>query len=253
VPAKTSHESESGQGVLEPSYSRQTTFTPEPCGTRASRATARAAPPLAAADSVAPTTLTPYARRGRHQFGSNTCVDRQDRQRPRSGVTATLSQPLTRTRRVRARVQVRSIPAQSVFGQASCPAASAARAASGSGTVITNDCSHHDERPCPLVPPLGKRIGCVNWCCRMPADHPAGKGERVQLRFFNHSMMFHPMHLHGHTFALTRSGLRKDTVIVRPMQTVTVDLDATNPGQWMAHCHNIYHAERGMMTMLTYQ
>jgi FtsP/CotA-like multicopper oxidase with cupredoxin domain len=82
---------------------------------------------------------------------------------------------------------------------------------------------------------------------------PVRQGERVQLRFSNRSMMFHPMHLHGHTFALTDSGLRKDTVIVRPMQTVSVDLDADNPGQWMTHCHNIYHAERGMMTTLTYQ
>jgi FtsP/CotA-like multicopper oxidase with cupredoxin domain len=82
---------------------------------------------------------------------------------------------------------------------------------------------------------------------------PVRRGERVRLQFFNHSMMFHPMHVHGHTFALAGSGLRKDTVIVRPMQTVAVDLDADNPGQWMTHCHNLYHAERGMMTMLTYQ
>src|SRR5450755_1149865 len=58
-------------------------------GTRASRATARAAPPWAAADSVAPTTSTPYARRGRNQLGSNTSVAPQDRHRPRSGVTST--------------------------------------------------------------------------------------------------------------------------------------------------------------------
>lgn len=32
------------------------------------------------------------------------------------------------------------------------------------------------------------------------------QGERVRLRFVNRSMMFHPMHVHGHTFALTRGG-----------------------------------------------
>jgi multicopper oxidase len=78
-------------------------------------------------------------------------------------------------------------------------------------------------------------------------------GERVQLRFTNMSMMFHPMHVHGHTFAVTGSGVRKDTVIIRPMQTLTVELDADNPGQWAAHCHNIYHAESGMMTTLSYR
>jgi FtsP/CotA-like multicopper oxidase with cupredoxin domain len=37
------------------------------------------------------------------------------------------------------------------------------------------------------------------------------------------------------------------------MQTVLVDLDATNPGQWMTHCHNAYHGEAGMMTTLSYR
>jgi FtsP/CotA-like multicopper oxidase with cupredoxin domain len=56
------------------------------------------------------------------------------------------------------------------------------------------------------------------------------QGERVQLRFRNMSMMFHPMHVHGHTFAVNANGVRKDTVIVRPMQTVVADLDANKPG-----------------------
>ena len=79
------------------------------------------------------------------------------------------------------------------------------------------------------------------------------QGERVQLRFRNMSMMFHPMHVHGHTFAMNTNGVRKDTVIVRPMQTIVADLDANNPGQWATHCHNIYHAEAGMMTTLSYR
>ena len=80
-------------------------------------------------------------------------------------------------------------------------------------------------------------------------------GERVRLQFVNRTTMFHPMHLHGHTFAVAGggAGARKDTVIVLPNQSVTVDLDATNPGQWMTHCHNIYHAETGMMVTLAYQ
>jgi FtsP/CotA-like multicopper oxidase with cupredoxin domain len=79
------------------------------------------------------------------------------------------------------------------------------------------------------------------------------QGERVRLRFVNQSMMFHPMHVHGHTFAMAKGGARKDTVIVRPMTTVDVDLEADNPGQWATHCHNIYHAETGMMTALSYR
>jgi FtsP/CotA-like multicopper oxidase with cupredoxin domain len=83
------------------------------------------------------------------------------------------------------------------------------------------------------------------------------KGERVRLVFDNRSTMFHPMHLHGHTFQVRQAGRqlpgpRKDTVIVRPGERVTVDFDAANPGRWMLHCHNAYHQAGGMMSELTY-
>jgi FtsP/CotA-like multicopper oxidase with cupredoxin domain len=79
------------------------------------------------------------------------------------------------------------------------------------------------------------------------------KGERVRIRMTNMTMMSHPMHIHGHTWGLPGSGgLRKDTVLVLPMQSIEADLQADNPGTWMYHCHNIYHAELGMMTTLRY-
>jgi FtsP/CotA-like multicopper oxidase with cupredoxin domain len=31
-----------------------------------------------------------------------------------------------------------------------------------------------------------------------------------------------------------------------------VELIADNPGQWAPRCHNIYHAEAGMVTTLNY-
>ncbi len=77
-------------------------------------------------------------------------------------------------------------------------------------------------------------------------------GERVEVTFVNETMMWHPMHIHGHTFQVGAAGARKDTVIVRPMQSVTVFFDADNPGQWLFHCHNAYHAERGMMGVFSY-
>ncbi|MGZ8177621.1 multicopper oxidase family protein [Williamsia sp. SKLECPSW1] len=81
-------------------------------------------------------------------------------------------------------------------------------------------------------------------------------GQRARMTVTNNTMMWHPMHLHGHTFQVRRPdgtpGPRKDTVIVRPMQRVTVDLAADNPGQWMLHCHNGYHQDAGMMTRLDY-
>jgi multicopper oxidase len=82
------------------------------------------------------------------------------------------------------------------------------------------------------------------------------QGQRATLTFTNTSMMWHPMHLHGHTFQVVKTdgspGARKDTVIVLPMQRLTVQLHADNPGTWMFHCHNTYHMEAGMMNSLNY-
>ncbi len=82
------------------------------------------------------------------------------------------------------------------------------------------------------------------------------QGQRARLTFTNMTMMWHPMHLHGHTFQVVNadgtSGPRKDTAIVKPMESVAVDLVADNPGSWMLHCHNGYHQESGMMTRLDY-
>ncbi|TFD05596.1 MULTISPECIES: multicopper oxidase family protein [unclassified Cryobacterium] len=79
-----------------------------------------------------------------------------------------------------------------------------------------------------------------------------GLDERVQVKMVNDTSMWHPMHLHGHSFQLSNNGARKDTVIVRPKETVTFEFDADNPGQWIAHCHNAYHAERGMIGLFSY-
>ena len=82
------------------------------------------------------------------------------------------------------------------------------------------------------------------------------QGQRPRLTLSNQTDMWHPMHLHGHTFQLVRPdgrpGARKDTVIVKPRTTMALDLLADNPGVWMLHCHNGYHSESGMMTRLEY-
>ncbi|CAM4176869.1 Copper resistance protein A precursor [Mycobacterium basiliense] len=81
-------------------------------------------------------------------------------------------------------------------------------------------------------------------------------GERPTLMFDNTTMMYHPIHLHGHTFQIIKAdgtpGARKDTVIVLPKQQLRAILVADNPGWWALHCHNSYHREAGMMTLLNY-
>jgi FtsP/CotA-like multicopper oxidase with cupredoxin domain len=96
----------------------------------------------------------------------------------------------------------------------------------------------------------GKRFDMSN-----PAASPlrVKEGERVRLDFVNTTTMWHPMHLHGHTYQLGTGGPRKDTTIVLPKTTVSVFFDADNPGQWMLHCHNAYHGEAGMMALVAYQ
>ncbi|HEU4542762.1 MAG TPA: multicopper oxidase family protein [Jiangellaceae bacterium] len=84
---------------------------------------------------------------------------------------------------------------------------------------------------------------------------PVHEGERVRLVLENDTMMWHPMHLHGQPFQVQVAGGGgpvKDTVNVAPMDQVTVDFVADNPGTWMLHCHNVYHAETGMHTLINY-
>ncbi|MGA5506168.1 multicopper oxidase family protein [Streptomyces umbrinus] len=88
-----------------------------------------------------------------------------------------------------------------------------------------------------------------------PATNPIliEEGQRVRLDFVNTTDMWHPMHLHGHTYQLGGFGPRKDTAIVLPKKRLSVFFDADNPGQWMLHCHNAYHAEAGMMANVAYR
>ncbi|MFI6935873.1 multicopper oxidase family protein [Streptomyces sp. NPDC050287] len=105
-------------------------------------------------------------------------------------------------------------------------------------------------------------MGKYNWAIngtpfdmRNPQARPilVEEGRRVRLDFVNDTDMWHPMHLHGHTYQLGASGPRKDTAIVLPKKKLSVFFDADNPGQWMLHCHNAYHGEAGMMANVAYR
>ena len=89
-------------------------------------------------------------------------------------------------------------------------------------------------------------------------DWVFGAGDQVKIRLVNEMNsdhpMHHPFHIHGERFlVLARDGqpednlVWKDTVLVTTGQTVDLLMDASNPGQWMAHCHIAEHLEGGMM------
>ena len=90
-----------------------------------------------------------------------------------------------------------------------------------------------------------------------PHHHPltVHPGQRIRLIYTNQTTMYHPIHLHGHTFTVVApngDGPRKDTVMVLPRHSVAVDFDTNNPGQWFTHCHNEYHLTAGMATVVSY-
>ncbi len=84
------------------------------------------------------------------------------------------------------------------------------------------------------------------------------KGQRIEIIFKNATSMSHPMHLHGHVFQVTAiegkgfDGAMRDTVLVLPNSSISIQFDANNPGVWPLHCHILYHLEAGMFTVLRY-
>jgi FtsP/CotA-like multicopper oxidase with cupredoxin domain len=83
------------------------------------------------------------------------------------------------------------------------------------------------------------------------------QGEQVQIELVNETMMWHPMHLHGHFFRLLQGAGElsplKHTVNVAPRETVKIEFGADNPGAWIFHCHNLYHFEAGMARVFEYE
>lgn len=82
------------------------------------------------------------------------------------------------------------------------------------------------------------------------------EGDIVRFTFVNDTMMHHPMHLHGHFFRVLNEfqsfSPLKHTVDVGPHSTRTIEFLANEPGQWMLHCHNLYHMKTGMARIVKY-
>ena len=82
------------------------------------------------------------------------------------------------------------------------------------------------------------------------------ENEIVRFTFVNNSMMHHPMHLHGHFFrVITKKGDNspmKHTVDVPPHSTRVIEFLSNEPGEWLLHCHNLYHLKTGMARVVKY-
>jgi FtsP/CotA-like multicopper oxidase with cupredoxin domain len=84
------------------------------------------------------------------------------------------------------------------------------------------------------------------------------QGKRYRLRMRNASDDIHPVHLHRHSFELTRvagqatSGVMKDVVMVAGYQEMEIDFVADNPGSTLFHCHQQLHMDFGFMALFEY-
>jgi len=92
----------------------------------------------------------------------------------------------------------------------------------------------------------------------VPASFHLKYGRRYRLRMRNASDDIHPIHLHRHSFELTKvagvqtTGVTKDVVMVGGYQEVEVDFIADNPGLTLFHCHQQLHMDYGFMTLFDY-
>jgi FtsP/CotA-like multicopper oxidase with cupredoxin domain len=102
---------------------------------------------------------------------------------------------------------------------------------------------------------IDRDTGKANW----EIDWAFRVGDQVKIRLLNEMdqdhPMHHPFHIHGagRFLVLSRDQhpepnlVWKDTVLIRPGETVDILLDVFNAGRWMAHCHIAEHNQAGMM------
>ena len=84
------------------------------------------------------------------------------------------------------------------------------------------------------------------------------EGKRYRLQMRNASDDIHPMHLHRHSFEITKvggkytSGIVKDVAMLGGYQEMEVDFVANNPGLTLFHCHMQLHMDFGFMALFDY-
>jgi FtsP/CotA-like multicopper oxidase with cupredoxin domain len=84
------------------------------------------------------------------------------------------------------------------------------------------------------------------------------QGKRYRIRMRNASDDIHPIHLHRHSFELTKisgkssAGIFKDVVMLGGYQEAEIDFIADNPGLTLFHCHQQLHMDFGFMSLFDY-
>jgi FtsP/CotA-like multicopper oxidase with cupredoxin domain len=83
-------------------------------------------------------------------------------------------------------------------------------------------------------------------------------GKRYRLAMTNKSGDNHPVHIHRHSFEVSKvdekatAGVIKDTINMTRFSTVEIDFTADDPGPTLLHCHHQDHQDEGFMGLMTY-
>jgi FtsP/CotA-like multicopper oxidase with cupredoxin domain len=111
---------------------------------------------------------------------------------------------------------------------------------------------------------LGGRTGYNRWTINgksWPDTNPlftVKQGKRYRLLMENDSGDEHPVHMHRHTFEITKvgdkamSGLMKDTISMPRFSKAEVDFIADDPGPTFFHCHHQDHMDEGFAGLIVY-
>ncbi|HXF65213.1 MAG TPA: copper oxidase [Burkholderiales bacterium] len=117
-----------------------------------------------------------------------------------------------------------------------------------------------DIEPGAYTPKVATMLEFNLWCWNsrvFPGIAPlvVRRGDRVRVRIGNLTMTNHPIHLHGHNFAVTgtdggwvpKSAQWPETTVDVPVGALrAIEFVADNPGDWAFHCHKSHHVMNAM-------
>jgi len=86
-----------------------------------------------------------------------------------------------------------------------------------------------------------------------PGPYLFRHNERLRLFLVNHTMMEHPIHLHGMWMQLENGADQlpyKHTILVKPGEVLSALITPIEKGDWAFHCHLLYHMEAGMFQVV---
>jgi len=86
-----------------------------------------------------------------------------------------------------------------------------------------------------------------------PGPYLFRHNERLRLFLVNHTMMDHPIHLHGMWMQLENGAEKlpfKHTILSKPGEVLSALITPIEKGDWAFHCHLLYHMEAGMFQVV---